>query len=182
MVTDYIREYVKTECYKETFTRELYDNHIVVVAEFGAKLAKILNADFQVVQLAAYLHDFSSVHNFELLNEHRVKEAKVADELLQQFNYSENIINQVKDTILKHSKPQNKKQLTAEAICLFNADAMSQLAKPLFWLYFGYTIKKRSYKECIEIYTKWMEDNWKNMIEPAREMMMEEYEFIKKLK
>lgn len=182
MVIDYIREYIKAECDKATLTRELYDNHIVLVAGYGVKLAKILGADSQVIELASYLHDFSVIYDFEHPNDHPIKGAKVIDDLLKQFSYSEQTICQVKDAILAHSKPQNSRQMSAEAICLSNADAMSQLAKPVFWLYYGYTVKNRNYKDCIKIYAKRMEDNWKTMIEPAKEMMAEEYTYLKKLK
>jgi uncharacterized protein len=182
VITDYIREYVKAECSKTTFNRELYENHILVVADYGAKLAKILGADKQAVELASYLHDFAIVHNFEQSNEHHVKGAKVAEDLLIQFKYSDDIINKVRDAILMHLKPQNGKNVSTEAICLSNADAMSQLAKPLFWLYYGYTIKKKNYNDCIHTYIKSMEDNWQAMIEPAKEMMAQEYAAVQKLK
>jgi uncharacterized protein len=134
------------------------------------------------VELASYLHDFTTIHDFEHINDHPIKGAKVADDLLRQFNYSDEIIGKVKDAILYHSKPQNAKNISLEAICLSNADAMSLLAKPLFWLYFGYAVKKRNYNDSIQSYVSWMEDNWKSMIEPAKEMMAEEYAFIKKMK
>lgn len=182
MVTEYIREYVKEECSKTGLTKELYDNHIVVVADYGARLARLLGADAMVVELASYLHDFSAVHNFEHLNDHAINGSKMAEELLRQFKFSDEIVNNVMDAILTHSKPINNKKSSVEAICLSNADAMSQLSKPIFWLYFGYAIKKRSYNECIKVYMKWMEDNWATMIQPARDMMQEEYAFVKTLK
>lgn len=182
MITDYIREYVKEECSITTLTRELYDNHIKVVADYGAKLARLLGADAQVVELASYLHDFSAVHNFEHLNDHGIKGSKLPEDLLKQFKFSDQTISQVKDAIITHSKPPKGKITSDEAICLSNADAMSQIVKPFFWLYFGYTVKKRSYEECIKAYLKWMSNNWMIMIEPAKEMISEEYAFLQNIK
>ncbi len=182
MVTDYIRGYVKEECSRSTLTQELYENHILVTASYGARLARLLGADTQVVELASYLHDLSLVHDFEQPYDHRMKGSIPVDELLKQFKFSEETIDQVKEAILLNTKPLSGKKASIEAICLSNADAMSKLAKPFFWLYYGYNHKKRSYKEGIAVYLKWMEDNWKTMIDPAKEMMTENYEFLKYLK
>ncbi len=182
MVTDYIREYVKEECSKSTQTKELYENHILVVAAYGARLARLLGADAQVVELASYLHDFSLIHDFEQPYDHGIKGSMLVDELLKQFKFSDDTIDQVKQAILSSSKPLSGKNVPIEAICLSNADAMSKLAKPFYWLYYGYANKKRTYKEGITVYLKWMDENWKAMVEPAKEMMADNYEFLNNLR
>lgn len=182
MVTDYIREYVKAECSKTTFNHELYENHIKVVAGYAVRLAEILGADKLVVELASYLHDFAAVHNFEHANDHHIIGAKAAEELLYQFKFSDDIISQVKEALLMHTKPQSKNGASIEAVCLSNAVAMSQLAKPSFWMYYGFTVKKKNYNDCIRKYVKWMEENWQTMIEPAREMMSTEYAALERIK
>jgi uncharacterized protein len=181
VITNYIRELVKEEYSNTTITRELYTNHILVTADYGARLARLLGADARVVELASYLHDFSTVHEYEHSNSHTVKSSKKMDELLRQFKIPEDIISGVIEAVLNHSRPINSKKASVEAICLSNAEAMSQLSKPVFWLYYGYVVKKRTYEECIKVYIKWMEENWKTMIDPAKDMMTEEYAYLKKL-
>ncbi|NMA67001.1 MAG: HD domain-containing protein, partial [Clostridiaceae bacterium] len=161
MVTDYIRGFVKEECSKTQLTRELYENHILVVADYGAKLGRLLEADPLILELSCYLHDFSPLHNFEHKNNHSFKNPKNIEEFLQKFKFSNQIIEQVKDTILANANPIRSKNATKEQICLFNAEAMSLLAKPVFWLYYSNSIaeNKRSHKDNLKVYIDWMEYN-----------------------
>ncbi len=182
MVTDYIREYVKQECSKNTMARELYENHIILVSDFGAKLSKLLGADALVVELASYLHDFSSIYQFDHHYDHTIPGVHRIDGLLRQFKFSDETIARVLEVIAQYNKPNPVEGASKEAVCLINADAMSQLSKPLFWLYFGYTVKNKSYNEGITSYLKWMESRWKIMMEPAKEMMAKEYEHLKRFK
>lgn len=180
MVTDYIREFVKQECKKSQLTMDLYENHILLVAEYGERLAKLLGADSLVVELASYLHDFSPVHNFDHKNDHAIKNPKLIQELLTRFKFSDSVIKEVTETIMANSRPINEKA-SIEVICLSNAEAMSQLAKPVFWIFYNDGTGQKPYKECVKSYVDWMEANWKTMISEARDMMAEEYDFLKKL-
>ncbi|MCX7772965.1 MAG: HD domain-containing protein [Clostridia bacterium] len=182
MLKDYIREYVKEECSKSEAFRELYENHILIVAKYGVQLADLLGADAEAVELAAYLHDFSAVLDFEHINDHAIKGSKMADTLLRQFNYKEEKIQLVKQAIAHHSKPLKLNEGSLEAVCLSNADAMSQIAKPYFWLYFNFAVKKRSYEDGIKEYRQWMEANWQAMIDEARQIVEKDYEGVKQIK
>lgn len=182
VVTDYIREFVKQECSKTTITRELYENHIVLVADYGARLSKLLKADSEVVELASYLHDFSVVYQFEHHYDHAIKSGNMIEGLLSQFKFPDETIRRVNEVIAQYDKATPSKEASNEALCLLNADAMSQLAKPLFWLYYGYTVKNKSYLQGIKSYLKWMDRQWEMMIEPAKEMMAKEYELLKGFK
>lgn len=183
MVTDYIREYVKEECNKSFKAKELYENHILVVADYAVRLGRLLGADSLIVELSSYLHDFSTHHNFEHKNNHTLEGSKKIQELLRQFKFSEDVIERVSDTILANSRPYNNKNLSKEAICLFNAEAMSLIAKPVFWIYYSNLLneKKRTYKDNVRVYLEWVDENWKHMIDAARDMMSEEYASLKEL-
>ena len=183
MVTDYIRGYVREECSKTQLTRELYENHILVVVDYGTKLGRLLEADPLVIELAFYLHDFSPLHNFERKYSHNFKSSKSIEELLSKFKFPKNIIENICETISANASPVRRKNATKEQICLFNAEAMSLLAKPAFWLYYSNSIRenKMSYKDNLKTYIDWIEENWNNMIDEARDMMAEEYEFAKQL-
>lgn len=182
MVTDYIRGFVKQECSKTTLTKELYENHIILVRDYGAKLAKLLDADALIVELASYLLDFSSVYQFDHHYDHTIPGLRGIEELLRQFKFSDETISGVLEVIAQYNKPNPMKGASKEAICVINAEAMSQLARPLFWLYYGYAVKHKSYNEGIASYMQWMESRWEMMIEPAKEMMTKEYELLKRLK
>lgn len=182
MVTDYLRGYVREECNKSLVTKELFNNHIRLVAEYGIKLAKFYNADIQIVELSSYLHDFTVIHNFEHPHEHAIKGSGIADSLLKQFKYSDDIISRVNSTIASHIKHKGGDFDSNEALCLYNADIMSQLSKPLYWIYYSHTVKGRDYEEGIKTYLSWVEGKWQTMTEYAQKMMQQEYALIKALK
>lgn len=182
MVTDYIREFVKQECSKTTLTKELYENHIILVRDYGAKLSQLLGAEALVVELASYLLDFSSVYQFDHHFDHAIPGVQRVEGLLRKFKFADETIEKVLEVIAQYNKPNPMKNASKEAICLINAEAMSQLAKPLFWIYYGYTVKRKTYNEGISSYLQWMESRWELMIPQAREMMAKEYELIKRLK
>ncbi|MCX7711551.1 MAG: HD domain-containing protein, partial [Clostridia bacterium] len=73
MVTKRIRAYVEEECRKATSGLDmLFEEHILVVANYAELLAERFNADKEVVELAAYLHDFSVIVDPETANEHHI--------------------------------------------------------------------------------------------------------------
>ena len=60
-----VSDLVERECKKETnyFGYGIWSHHILSVVKYSRLLAKKLNANIQVVELAALLHDYSSIKN-----------------------------------------------------------------------------------------------------------------------
>ena len=55
-----IREIVKKEHEKED-----YENHILVVVKNALKLAEMKNADKEIIEIAALMHDLGRVHGLK---------------------------------------------------------------------------------------------------------------------
>ena len=89
---DIIKEIEKTveeACKKESnyFGYRAWTYHIFSAAKFAKILAEKLDADKEIVEIAALLHDYASVLNKELYQEHHIHGARLAEEILQKYNY-----------------------------------------------------------------------------------------------
>lgn len=180
MLADYIREYVKGECSNSSLGREFYENHLILVAHYGLKLAMETGADLEIVELAAYLHDFSFVMGGEDLTQHEAKGVDIAEKLLKQFNYPPDKLEKVKRCILNHSSLTRACEASPEEACLANADVMSLIAKPDYWI--KLSSKTSQPNGNANWYYEQIVKSWPLLMEPARAMVEDKYnEFRKKV-
>lgn len=183
MIIDVVRDYTLTECFSinNVFGKAFYEEHIQVVVEYGEKLAKITGADEEIVMLSAYLHDISAVQDIGSMSRHNILGAEIAKELLEQNKYPPDKTELVEQAILSHSTPVKPEQGRMEEVCLSNADAMSQITNPVYWLYFAFEVRKLEYEAGKEWLTQKVESNWQALIDPAKQMIEEEYLLAKQL-
>lgn len=60
-----------------------------------------------------------------------------------------------------------------------NADAISQIIKLPYWLYFAFNVRRLNFDEGKDWLENRIEINWHKMIEPARHMIKREYVLAK---
>ncbi|HWQ53101.1 MAG TPA: HD domain-containing protein [Bryobacteraceae bacterium] len=178
-----IRRYVAGECRRGTnvFGPEFFDEHLAVVASYADCLAPRLGANAEVVQLAAYLHDISAVRDITTLRDHAVVSAAHARELLALRGYPLSIAENVSRAIASHVTPVPLGAGTPEEICLSNADAISQIVRPAYWLFFAFVVRKCGFEEGREWLLNRMDSNWNALIEPARELVVDRYPLARRL-
>ena len=135
-----ISDLVERECKKKSnyFGYGIWSHHIISVVKYAKLLAKKLNADIEVVELAALLHDYSSIKNKDFYEKHHIHSAKLAEEILIEFDYSKDIIEKVKNCILNHRSSQINNRKTIESKIVADADSMSHFDNigSLFYLAF----------------------------------------------
>ncbi len=182
VVMNYIGEYVREECVQSRMGQELYDNHLVVMANYAGRLAVELDADREVVELSSFLHCFAAVTDFENSQSHTLNNLEVAHKLLSQFHYTEDKIKKIKLCLKNYGKPLKLGDASREEVCVSNAEMMSQIARPVFWLYFGYTVKKRTYQEGLENYIRSMDTGFRQLIPQAKVLVEDKYAFLRSLR
>jgi len=96
--------------------------HALRVREWGKKLAQAEGADTIVIELAALLHDIGRSGTVE--KTHAESSAGLAVSILQKNGYSENIVQQVKQAIISHSREAGHEPKTLEAKVLYDADKL----------------------------------------------------------
>lgn len=122
-----IYEEVHNRCLQETnfYGTGSWDHHIKTVYEIATNMCDEYKANYNIVALAALLHDIASVTDKELTEEHHIHGAKIAEELLSKYDISKEDIEHIKKCILNHRGSRLAKKTTPEEICIADADAMA---------------------------------------------------------
>lgn len=181
-IIEHIEQLVEKACASgnNIFGYGIWTHHIKDVARIGNELAKIINADSEIVEIAALLHDYSGIRDYSLHKEHHIHSANDAEKILKELNYPENKIAAVKYCIETHRGSVNANRSTPEAKCLANADAMAHIenVSSLFYLaYFKHGMQidegkdwiykklKRSWKKISPEFSHLVEKKYKSALE-----------------
>lgn len=177
-----IIDYVKEACGKpeNVFSPSFFDEHLLIVSEYCESLSTILSADREILSISAYLHDISVILDIKTLATHNFNSSDIAESLLRKYNYPENKIERVKQCIINHVTPVRFGEGNAEDIVLSNADAISQIVNPNYWLYFVYKVRNMNYEDGRRWYLNRIDTNWDLLIEPAKNLIEDKYMHIKK--
>jgi uncharacterized protein len=157
------------------FGEAFFEQHLSVVAKFAATLAGELKADAAIIETAAYLHDMFAIENPDRISEHAAGGGELVAELLIRNGYDDKFARRVAQCVCTHSSPVAPGQGTVDEICISNADAMSQIARPAYWLHYSFCVKKNSFRDGTAWLRKWIQGSWEKMIPQAREIVSDEY-------
>ncbi len=120
---------------KEIVQKELSSSahdidHTYRVLKLARLLAKNENANMEIVEIAAILHDIARVREDKDKSgntDHAALGAKMAEKILKELNYSEDIVKGVVHCIETHRFRGEKAPKTIEAKILFDADKLDAL-------------------------------------------------------
>ncbi len=172
-----VRERVFELCQlpENRLTGAFFEEHLCVVAQYALQLADKLHADPELVELAAYLHDISAVLDFTTLSTHAVDSSAEAGEILAGLGYPPEKIAAIQIAIGLHTVPLKAGGGSPEAVCLSNADAVSQIANPAYWLFFAFRILNLDFTEGCQWYLNRIMQNWNALIPEARALIEKKY-------
>jgi HD superfamily phosphodiesterase len=167
-----VREEVREACRSEAnvFGPSFFEEHLEVVADCSRRLAECLNADVEVVELAAYLHDYSAVLDAGTMATHARASAELAVRRLTRLGYPQAGASRVAEAIALHSEPLKSGSASPEAVCVSNADAAARMLRPAYWLYFAFTVRKLGFEEGRQWLRGLIERQWTALISPARDL------------
>lgn len=120
-----ISELVKEECAKDSnpygsSNSWKHMNHVVFLSK---SLAQNIGADEEIVELAAWLHDWSAIQGF--YKDHHERGSVAAGNILKGLDYPDMRIEHIKRCVFTHRSSQGIKPETVEAECVANADAIA---------------------------------------------------------
>jgi len=170
-----IEALVRTECNREpnVFGPSFFDEHAAVVVRYATALAERLHADREIVAAAAWLHDLAAVKDASALPRHAAEGAVLASEILKSFGWPEERAARVAACVASHSTPVAAG--TAEEICVSHADAMAQIARPLYWAWMVYGLRRSDFADGRAWLLSRYEQNWLALNDTARAMIQAEY-------
>ncbi len=158
---------------------DMYETHVKYVVEYAIVLAEKLDADVEVVEIAALLHDIARIDG---LNEnHHIEGAKYAEDLLSNLKYDSEKISLIKDCIISHRGSTGIPQKTIEAKCLASADAMAHFRSIPDMFYFVYKDLGCDIEEGKQKLRKKFSESYNKMIPQAQEIVGEKYVAVMKI-
>ena len=100
-----------------------WEQHIQYVVKEAKILANKYNADQEIVELGALLHDIALMSNVGTKKDHHTNGAVIAKNLLSKYNYPEDKIERVVGCVLNHKSSKNCSN--DEELCVADADIIS---------------------------------------------------------
>src|SRR6056297_4361939 len=88
--------------------------HIKSVVKYSKILAQKQNADEEICELSAWLHDIIKLRD-GVRESHHIKGSEEAVKILEQYNYPKEKIQKIKHCIISHSSDENYPPRSTEA-------------------------------------------------------------------
>ena len=142
-------------------------------------MAEKIGADKEIVEIAALLHDYASVKDHKLYEDHHIHGAELAGQILKEFHYPQNKIEQAKYCILCHRGSKAAQKLTKEALCVADADSMAHFDSISSLFYLAFFSHKMTIDEANNWLMQKLERSWKKLSPQAKEIIKNKYEASK---
>lgn len=102
---------------------DFWNGHLKYVYHEATELAKQYGADLEIVQLGALLHDIALLEKVGTKADHHENGKKLAEQILQQYDYPEDKMQQVLGCVLHHRSSKNAENI--EELCVVDADILA---------------------------------------------------------
>jgi uncharacterized protein len=183
MILNSIRDYVFHECQAASnrFGTAFWEQHIMVMRQYALQLAEYYQAEREIVDLAAYLHDLAALQDYEAVSQHHLLGTLKAQALLEPLGCPVEKILRVLQCIRTHSSPVLPGSGSPEEVCISHADAMAQIARPVYWLWYTFQVRALDYEQGRQWYLNRIKRHWVALGEPAKEMVQTQYFLAKSL-
>ena len=178
MLIDDIAAMVEAACAAPTneFGYGIWSHHVTQVVANGRRLAPLLGADAEIVELAALLHDYASICDASLYKEHHLHSADVAERLLAERGYPAERIQAIRHCIETHRGSMSARRATPEAVALANADAMSHIQQVPSLLYMVYVQRGMGIEEGAAWVRAKLERTWRKLAPQVQDLIRAEYD------
>ena len=173
-----IEEIVEQACAADTniFGYDIWTHHILPVVENAKQLAPRFDADPEILEFAALLHDYASIKDKALYEDHHIHGPIEAEKLLKRFGYPKEKREAVKDAIATHRASVIVEHRSAEGACLANADAMSHIEHVPSLLYLAYIHHGMGIDEGQKWVKTKLQRSWQKLREDVQDIVRGEYE------
>jgi uncharacterized protein len=162
-IIEQVKNFVDEES-KKTYNIWGYDFftlHIVEMHNYAKFLAEKLNADVEIVELAAWLHDIGAITYGR--KDHHITGAKIAEEKLKELNYPEEKIERIRKCVLNHRGSQKMEKESVEEKIIADADALSAFDHIQGLFFAAYVAERRSQKEARDSVKNKLVNSWNKL-------------------
>ena len=175
LVIKEIEKIVEEACKAETnvFGYGIWTHHITQVVKISKKLAGQFNADPEIVEISALLHDYAGIKDHTLHKEHHIHGIIEAEKILGKLNYPSKKIELIKHCIENHRGSVKNDKRSPEAECLANADAIAHIENVPSLLCLAYAKFEMEIDEGVEWVRKKLERSW-NKLNPDMKIIIKD--------
>lgn len=179
-ITKLIREYVieKSDLYNKKNNYDFWNEHIKFVVKSAIDLAKKYNADAEIVEIAALLHDISLICDEGPREEHHIYSTNIAERLLTEYGYPQDKIELIKKCIFNHRDKNKYPRNTIEEDCVGDADIISHFYNIPMSFSKAYLILKLSHADGVKYLIEKFEEDYEGLSENTQKEFKARYEEI----
>jgi len=176
---DLILDLVHSDCNSESniFKSSFFEKHIISVKNIALDLGEHYNADTEVIEIAALLHDIAAIRTPDCLAKHAEDGSKIARIILEKLSFNTSFIDKVELCILNHSKPLLNSN-NMELLCVANADVLSKIENFGYWYYFLYSIRKNDYEQVKKWFHSEIFSKYENLDIYSKTIFNTKYNFL----
>lgn len=178
-----ITEQIKEELLKRTNAAkednfDFWEDHIKYVVKNALELADAYNADKEIVELGALLHDIAMPSKVGPREEHHIYGAKIAEELLTKYNYPKDKIERVRQCVLNHRGSKDLPRNTIEEEIIADADVIAHFDSIPTLFSLAYTKLNLNIKDATKYVKDKLARDYNKLSPKTRELLKERYENI----
>lgn len=167
----------ETDKSKNNLFQTAFEFHILPVVRHSLNLGKVLQADLEVLELSALLHDYPSILDVKYYPEHHIYGAKFAEDILEKTDFPQEKIELVKKCILNHRGSVLKNKESLEEKIIASADAMAHISDLNQMFYLAFKIHQKEKTEGVEFIKKKLKNSWNKIeLEEGRKMVEKDFE------
>ncbi len=167
-----VEKFSRKYCKKDKEDPKLWENHVCLVKKYALKLAKIENADKDVVEIAALLHD---IGKYKARKNHHIESYKLSKKFLKDSDLAEKKKKLILKCILKHGSKFSNEDNEIEVKIIQSADALGTLFDNKWQKHSRESMSK---KELFKLYDKSMK---KINLKSARKIAKPRIDKLKRL-
>jgi uncharacterized protein len=177
-IVEEIKKFVEEECKKPTskYGHEPFEFHFIPMVNYAKLLAKELNADLEVVEIAGWLHDIGSIIYGR--ENHHITGAEIAEKKLSELNYPAEKIKLVKKCILNHRGSREDIRETIEEQIIADADAMSNFDNISGIFKAAFVFENQTQGEAKKSTLKKLKNKWNQLSDRSKELVRTKYDAV----
>lgn len=158
-----------------------WEEHIKYVVKNAKELAIKYDADLEIVELSALLHDIAVVSNVGSREEYHINGTIIAEELLSKYNYPKEKIERVKQCVLNHSGLKEYPRNTLEEEIIADADVIAHFDTLPGLFFVAYKRMNLNIDEASSWVKKKLENDYNKLSPRTREVLQDRYDNIIKV-
>ena len=168
----------ESEKYKQNSSDhyDFWNEHIKYVYMESQKLAKLYEADIEIVKIAALLHDIALICKVGDKKDHHINGKKLAEKILKEYDYPEEKLSRVLSAVYNHRSSKNATNL--EELCVADADIIAHFDNIPMTFNLAYNILKLNLNEVRDWLKNAFEKDFNDLSSKTKEKFKTRYEEI----